>query len=371
MQLRIAILGGDGVGPEVTAQAVKCLKAVGETFHHDFRFTNALIGNAAIKRSGKSLPIKTLEVCVNSDAILLGTLERVSDSHDDNDAQPQESLGQLRKELGLFANIRPVKLFPGITANSPFSEDFADKVDFQIYREQLGGLYNGEGSLHEADGSATDICAYTEKEISRIAHLAFKAAKRRRKKVTLVDKANVLKTSMLWRKTVTTIASSYPGVTLECLEIDNAVVRLTLDPTSFDIILADAMFGDVISGQGSILLGAQGLLPSASLGEYHCMFKPTHGAFPKEKGKNTINPIASIFSVIMLLEKFGLREESSAVFASVRKAFKKKIVVPHVLGSQKYGTDYVGDFIADNISDSDSNLNINDENIGLGKSTII
>ena len=370
MQLRVAILGGDGVGPEVTAQAVKCLKAVGETFNHDFRFTKALIGNAAIKESGKSLPIKTLEVCVNSDAILLGTLERDTDSHDD-DARPQESLGQLRKELGLFANVRPVKLFPGITANSPFSKDLADKVDFQIYREQLGGLYNGEGSLKESGNIANDNCEYSEKEISRIAHLAFKAAKSRRKKVTLVDKANILNTSKLWRTTVTTISGSYPEVTLECLEVDNAVVRLTLDPSNFDIILADAMFGDVISGQGSILLGAQGLLPSASLGEYHCMFKPTHGAFLKEKGKNTINPIASIFSTIMLLEKFGLTEESSAVFASVRKAFKSKIVVPDVLGSHKHGTDYVGDFIANNITDSDSNRNINDENIGLGKSTII
>ncbi|MDB4293569.1 isocitrate/isopropylmalate family dehydrogenase, partial [Maribacter sp.] len=256
-------------------------------------------------------------------------------------------------------------------ANSPFAKDYADKVDFHIYREQLGGLYNGEGSSKESSNSATDICQYTEKEISRIAHLAFKAAKRRRKKLTLIDKANVLYTSKLWRTTVTTIASSYPDVTLECLEIDNAVVRLTLDPSNFDIILADVMFGDVISGLGSILLGAQGLLPSASLGEYHCMFKPTHGAFPEQKGKNTINPIASIFSTIMLLEKFGLKEEANAVFASVRKAFKKKIVVPDVLGSQKYGTDYVGDFIADNISDSDANPNINDENIGLGKSTII
>ena len=371
MKLRIAVLGGDGVGPEVTAQAVKCLKAVGETFNHNFRFTKALIGNAAINESGKSLPIKTLEACVNSDAILLGTLERDGDPHDDNDARPQESLGQLRKELGLFANIRPVKLFPGITANSPFSENLDDKVDFQIYREQLGGLYNGESFLQESDGVASDVCRYSEKEISRIAHLAFKAAKRRRKKLTLIDKANILETSKLWRATVKTIATSYPEVHLECLEIDNAMVRLNLYPSNFDVILTDAMFGDVIAGQGSILLGAQGLLPSASLGEYHCMFKPTHGAFSKEKSKNTINPIASIFSTIMLLEKFGLKEESTAVFTSVRKAFKNKIVVPDVLGSHKHGTDYVGDYIANNITDSDSNQNINDENIGLGKSTII
>jgi len=369
MQLRIAVLGGDGVGPKVTAQAVKCLKAVAETFNHDFRFTNALIGNAGIKEKGKSLPLKTLEICANSDAILLGTLEREVIS--DTASLPQECLGLLRKELGLFANIRPVKLFPGITSNSPFSIELADKVDFQIYREQLGGLYNGEGEYDTKNNTASDSATYSEKEISKIAHLAFKAAKGRRKKLTLVDKANRLETSKLWRTTVTMIASSYPEVKLECIYVDDAIVQLALNPSNFDIILTDSVFGDVISGQGSILLGAQGLLPSASIGEYHCMFKPTHEAFSKEKGKNTINPIASIFSTIMLLEKFGLKEESSAVFASVRKAFKKKIVLPEVLGSKKYGTDYVGDFIAGNISDSDANLNINDENIGLGKSTII
>ncbi len=370
MQLRIAILGGDGVGPEVTAQAVKCLKAVGETFHHDFRFSKALIGNAAIKESGNSLPAETLEICANSDAILLGALDSGRDAENSNEGA-QQSLGRLRRELGLFANIRPVKLFSGITTNSPFAKDLADKVDFHIYREQLGGLYNGKSSVDTTTNVAIDSCTYSEKEISRIAHLAFKAAKRRRKKLTLVDKANILETSKLWRSTVKTIASSYPDVTLECMEIDNAVVRLTLDPSNFDIILTDAMFGDVLSGQGSILLGAQGLLPSASLGEYHCMFKPTHGALPEEKGKNAINPAASIFSTVMLLEKFGLKEESQAVFASVRKAFTKKIIVPDVLGSRKYGTDYVGDFIANNITDADVDLNINDENIGLGKSTII
>lgn len=362
-------MGGDGVGPEVTAQAIKCLKAVGETFQHDFKFSSALIGNAAIDESGLSLPKDTLEVCANSDAILLGTLDR--NTNTDSAALPQDGLGQLRKELGLFANIRPVKLFPGIITNSPFSLNLADKVDFQIYREQLGGLYHGEGEYDSINNTASDSAHYSEKEISRIAHMAFKAAKRRRKKLTLVDKANVLDTSRLWRTTVLMIASSYPEVSVECIEIDNAVVQLALNPSNFDIVLTDGVFGDVLSGQGSILLGVQGLLPSASLGEYHSMFKPTHEAYPEEKGKNTINPIASIFCTIMLLEKFSLKQESNAVFASVRKAFKKEILAPHLLGSSKYGTDYVGDFIADNITDSDANLNINDENIGLGKSTII
>lgn len=369
MQLQIAVLGGDGVGPEVTAQAVKCLKAVAETFHHDFRFTTALIGNEALKESSNSLPPKTLELCENSDAVLLGCLARETTTK--YDVLPQDSLGLLRRKLGLFANIRPVKTFSEITTNSKFSNEHSDKVDYQIYREQLGGLYHGDGSYDPVNNTATDIATYSENEISKIAHLAFKAAKRRHKKLTLVDKANILDTSKLWRTTVTMIASSYPEVQLEYLEIDNAVVQLALHPTNFDIVLTDGVFGDVLSGQGSIVLGVQGLLPSASIGDNHCLFKPTHEALPNYKGKNNINPISSIFSTVMLLEKFGMKKESSAVFASAKKAFQKKILHPDILGCKKYGTDYTGDFIADNITDSDDSLNINDENIGLGKSTII
>jgi len=369
MQLRIAVLGGDGVGSEVSAQAVKCLKAINETFHHDFRFSYAPIGETAIAESGQALPDKTIEICRKADAILLGTLDRKTNL--ENDILPQDSLGKLRKELGLFVNIRPVKLFPSITTNTPFKLDVTKKVDFQIYREQLGGLYNGESEYDSIDNTAFDSATYTENEISRIAHLAFKAAKRRSKRLTLVDKANILHTSKLWRTTVTMISKSYPEVRFNCIEIDNAVVQLALNPDSFDIILTDSVFGDVLSGFGSMLIGIQGLLPAASLGDNHCLFEPTHEAFPAEKGKNTINPVAAIFSTIMLLEKFGLKQESSAVFSSVQKAFKNEVILPRLFGGSTHGTSYVGDFIADSITDLEENFNINDENIGLGKSTII
>jgi len=367
MHLRIAVLEGDGVGHEVVTQTVKCLEAVSDTFSHDFRFSKALIGKTAAAKYGNELPEETLEICANSDAILLGTLD-----NENKDTTPQQSLRKLRNSLGLFANIRPVKLFTSITKNSPFVKEIIEKVDFHIYHEQLAGLYNGKGTIDAGNSSANDSGTYTEQDISRITHLAFKAAKRRRKKVTLVDKANVLKTSQLWRSVVTSIASSYPDVRLQYLEIENAMVQMTLNPSHFDIVLTDAVFGDVLSGHGSVLMGVQGLLPSASIGESNCLFRPTHDALSQEKGRNRINPVSSIFSSVMLLEKFGLREESRAVFNAVRKAFDKNIVTPHLLGGRKYGTDYVGDFIVTHISDADHhNLNINDENIGLGKSTII
>ncbi len=372
MHLKIALLAGDGIGPEVLAQSVKCLEAIGETFNHDFTFSKALVGAGAIEKSGTPLPEKTLERCADSDAILFGT---IGTPRYDNDPsariRPEQGLLQLRKELGLFANIRPVKMFPEIISNSPLRKDLVKGTDFVIYRELTGGIYFGEKKLSEDGSVASDLCEYTEKEISRIAHLAFKAAKKRRKKLTLVDKANVLETSRLWRKVVTQIADSYPEVTMECLYIDNAAVQLLLNPSSFDVILTDNMFGDMLSDQGSVIIGSQGLLPSASIGEHHCMFEPVHGSYPQAKGENKANPVASILSTALLLDHFGLREEYNAVVASVRKSLQKKIVTPDILGSSKYGTDYVGDFIADHITDIDDDMNMNDENIGLGKSTII
>ena len=372
MQLKIALLGGDGIGPEVMAQSVKCLKAVAGTFNHQFTYTDGLIGAVAIKATGKPLPQETLDLCSASDAILFGTIGAPKFDNNPNAAiRPEQGLLQLRKELGLFANIRPVKMFSELIGHSPLGKERVKGTDFIIYRELTGGIYFGEKKLSLDGTVASDLCEYSEMEISRIAHLAFKAAKKRRNKVTLVDKANVLETSRLWRRVVTSIAQSYPEVKLECRYIDNAAVRLLLNPTEFDVILTDNMFGDMLSDQGSVLIGSQGLLPSASVGENHCMFEPVHGSYPQAKGKNRANPVASIFSAILLLDHFGLREESNAVFAAIRKSFKKKIVTPDILGSSKYGTDYVGDYIADHITDMDDDPSINDENIGLGRSTII
>ncbi len=372
MRLEIALLGGDGIGPEVLEQSVKCLKAVEETFNHHFIFTEAPFGAVAISNNGRPLPNETLQLCKDSDAILFGAIGALEyDNNPDATVRPEQGLLRLRKELGLFACIRPVKVFPSIIENAILSDKLIAGTDLVIYRELTGGIYFGEKKLNEDGTIASDLCQYSEVEISRIAHLAFKAAKRRKRKLTLVDKANVLETSRLWRRVVTEISESYPDVKLECMFIDNAVVQMMLKPAQFDVILTDNMFGDILSDQGSVIIGSIGLLPSASVGTGNAMFEPFHGSYPQAKGKNIANPIASILSTAMLLQHFDLKEESNAVVAAVRKSFVKKIVTPDIMGSSKYGTDYVGDFIADNIVDSDENLSINDENIGLGKSTII
>lgn len=372
MKLEIAILEGDGIGPEVVAQSMKCLRAVEETFGHSFRFQKADIGAKALTNTGSPLPDATLDLCKSSDAILFGALGSPHYDKDPNtDVWPEQGLLRLRKELELFANIRPVKVFPALVKQSPLTKKLVKNTDLVIYRELAGGIYYGEKSRDEKNNSATDTCTYTENEIGRIAHMAFKAAKQRRGKLTLVDKANVLETSRLWRRTVTQIAESYPSVFLECMFVDNAAVQMVLNPGQFDVILTSNMFGDILSDQGSVIAGSIGLLPSASIGVEYAMFEPIHGSYPEAKGLNIANPVASILSTAMLLEHFGLKEESVAVVAAVLKSFSKKIVTPDILGSNKYGTSYVGDFIADHITELEDISQLNDENIGLGNSTII
>ncbi len=372
MKLKIALLPGDGIGPEVTAQAVKCLKAVEETFGHHFIFTNALVGAAAIDKTGDPLPLATLALCKDSHAVLLGAIgDPIFDNDPEAKIRPEQGLLKLRKELELYSNIRPVKVFPTIIGKSPLREEIIRGTDFIIYRELTGGIYFGEKKLSEDGTVASDLCEYSEHEISRIAHRAFKAAKSRRKKLTLVDKANVLESSRLWRKVVSKIGESYPDVQLDYLFMDNAAMQLILNPSQFDIILTENMFGDILSDEGSAIGGSIGLLPSASVGDNYAMFEPIHGSFPQATGKNIANPIASILSAAMLLDHFGLDEETQAVVNAIYKSMKKNIVTQDLDPKSKYGTDDVGEFIAGNIIDSDNYRSINKENIGLGKSTII
>jgi 3-isopropylmalate dehydrogenase len=254
---------------------------------------------------------------------------------------------------------------------SPLKKKIIKGTDFVIYRELTGGIYFGEKQLSEDGTVATDTCTYSETEISRIAHLAFKEAKSRRKKVTLVDKANVLESSRLWRKVVKKIGESYPEVTLDFMFIDTAAMQLLMNPTQFDVILTENMFGDILSDEGSAISGSIGLLPSASIGESNALFEPIHGSYPQAKGKDIANPIASILSVAMLLDHFKLDEESRAVVIAVLKSLKKEIVSQDLNISSKYGTNHIGDFISENIRDSEDYLILNKENIWLGKSTII
>ena len=372
MNLNIALLPGDGIGPEVLDQAVKCLQAVEETFNHTFVYKEAAVGAIAIYKTGEPLPDKTLQLCLDADAVLFGA---IGDPKYDNDpkakVRPEQGLLKLRKALGLYTNIRPVKVFPTLIEKSPLKEHIISGTDFTIYRELTGGIYFGKKELNEAGTVASDLCEYSEAEISRIAHMAFKAAKNRRNKLTLVDKANVLESSRLWRRVVTKIGESYPEVQLDFLFVDNAAMQIILNPSQFDVILTENMFGDIISDEGSVIGGSIGLLASASVGDENALFEPIHGSYPQAKGKDIANPVASILSAAMLLEHFQLFDEAMAVREAVDKALKKGIVTPDLDSDSKYGTDHVGDFIANNIVDNDDDLNMNDENIGLGKSTII
>lgn len=372
MNLKIALLGGDGIGPEVLAQAVKCLKSIEVLFNHHFAFEAADVGSIAMDKTGNPLPVSTLEVCKGCDAVFYGA---VGDPKYDNNPslkiRPEQGLFSLRKELGLYANIRPVKYFPTLIKRSPLKESVITGTDFVVYRELTGGIYFGDKKLSEDGTVASDICEYSEMEISRIAHLAFKTARSRRKKLTLIDKANVLVSSRLWRRVVTRIAESYPDVALDFLFIDNAVTQIILKPTQFDLILADNLFGDILSNEASVIGGSIGLLPSASIGDEHAMFEPVHGAYPEAKGKDIANPIAAILSAAMLLQHFGLDDEALAIVASVNKSLRKDIVTQDLNPKSVFGTNHVGDYIASNIVDTDNFPSINAENIGLGKSTII
>jgi len=372
MKLNIAVLPGDGIGPEVTAQSIKVLKAIALEFDHTFLFKEAPVGAIAIDEKNNPLPDETLDLCKTSDAILFGA---IGDPKYDNDpsakVRPEQGLLKLRKELGLYANIRPVKAYETLIDKSPLKREIISGTDISIYRELTGGIYFGKKQLSEDGNTASDLCEYSRKEIERIAEMAFKAAQSRRKKVTLVDKANVLETSRLWRRVVTEMASKYPDVALDFLFVDNAAMQMILNPKQFDVILTENLFGDVISDEASVIGGSIGLLASASVGDKYAMFEPIHGSYPQATGKGIANPVASILSAAMLLEHFELFDEAEMIKTGVEKSLKLDITTPDL--NTKYDnitTSKVGDFIADFISNPDD-TNINFNNIHLGQSTII
>ncbi len=372
MRLNIAVLSGDGIGPEVTDQAIKVLKAIAAEFNHRFIFKPGKVGAIAINETGNPLPEDTLNLCKESDAILFGA---IGDPKYDNDPsaalRPEQGLLRLRKELGLYANIRPVKAYDTLLSKSPLKKENIKGADISIYRELTGGIYFGEKQISEDGNTASDLCEYSRYEIERIAHLAFKAAQTRRNKVTLVDKANVLESSRLWRKVVTEIGTQYPKVELDFLFVDNAAMQMILNPKQFDVILTENMFGDIISDEASVIGGSIGLLASASIGDKYAMFEPIHGSYPQATGKGIANPIASILSAAMLLDHFELTNEANLIRKAVDKSLKLYITTPDL--NTKFDnitTGKVGDFIEDVINNpSDSNFNF--QNIHLGQSTII
>ena len=371
MNLKIAALAGDGIGPEVILQAKKALHAIGLVFDHEFVFEDAFVGAIAIEKTGNPLPEQTLNLCLNTDAVLFGAIgDPKYDNNPDAKVRPEQGLLKLRKSLGLFANIRPIKPYASLLNSSPLKKEIIQGADFIIFRELTGGVYFGEKKLNDAGTIASDLCEYSEEEITRVSHLAFKSAQNRRKKLTMVDKANVLETSRLWRRVVKKVSENYPDVALDFLFVDNAAMQIILNPRQFDVLLTENLFGDILSDEASVITGSIGLLASASLGKTNALFEPIHGSYPQATGKNIANPIASILSAAMLLEHFGLDKEARKVYEAVEKAIEYNVVTEDLNTDSKFGTNEVGDFVANFILSKDD-LYFKIDNIKIGQSTIV
>ena len=350
MKKKIAVILGDGIGPEVTEQSIKVLNIIAKQFKHEFSYEHALMGAIAIDKTGNPLPDETIKICLASDAILFGA---IGDPKYDNDPtaklRPEQGLLKLRKELQLFANIRPVKTYETLQHLTPLKPRILENVDFIIFRELTGGIYFGEKTV-SADGKvATDNCSYSVAEIERIAHLAFQYAQKRKKKLTLVDKANVLETSRLWRKVVQKIAGEYKDVTVDYLFVDNAAMQIILNPAQFDVVLTENLFGDIISDEASVLAGSLGMLPSASVGNTVALFEPIHGSYPQAKGKDIANPMGSILSAAMLLDHLGMQKEASIVREAVDWCLSNKFVSKDIDPLNSYSTSAIGDLICEYI----------------------
>lgn len=325
MKRRIAVLPGDGIGREVTAEGVKVLKMVARLYGHEFEFKEALIGHEAIQVAGDPLPDNTLGLLHHSDAILFGA---VGHPMYDNDptlkVRPEQGLLRMRRELGLYANIRPVKLFDALLHASSIKPEILQGSDILFFRELTGDVYFGEKGRKDNNNTAYDVMIYSRHEVERIAHMAFKAARLRRKKVTSVDKANVLESSRLWREVVQEVALHYPDVELEHLFIDAAAMKLIQQPRSFDVVLTGNLFGDILTDEASQIAGSMGMLASASVGDTIGLYEPIHGSAHDITGKGVANPLASILSAALLLDiSFGLKEEAGMVIRSVEMILKE------------------------------------------------
>lgn len=353
MKLNIAVLPGDGIGPEIVEQAKKALDAVFAKKGHEAVYTEALVGATAIDKTGNPYPDETHELCMKSDAVLFGA---IGDPKYDNDpkakVRPEQGLLAMRKKLGLYANIRPVATFPSLLHKSPLRADLVEGADFVAIRELTGGIYFGRPQGRSEDGkTAYDTSVYTTEEIDRITRLAFDFAMKRRKKLTVVDKANVLATSRLWRETVQTIAPDYPEVEVEYMFVDNAAMQLIQWPKRFDVMVTENMFGDILTDEASVITGSLGLLPSASIGLHTSVFEPIHGSYPQAAGKNIANPLATILSAALMLESaFDLKEEAAMIKKAVDASLGEGKVTEDIDKEKPLSTSEVGDWIAGYIS---------------------
>lgn len=348
MKLNIAVLAGDGIGPEISAQGVAVMQAVCQKFGHEATFTPALVGAAAIDAVGDPFPEDTYEICKKADAVLFSSVgDPKFDNNPNAKVRPEQGLLAMRKKLGLFANIRPVQTFDCLIHKSPLKDELVRGADFVCIRELTGGMYFGEKK--EGDDYAYDTNAYSREEVERILKVAYAYAQRRRKHLTVVDKANVLASSRLWRKVAQEMAPKYPDVTTDFMYVDNASMRMIQEPTFFDVLVTENTFGDILTDEGSCITGSMGLLPSASTGESTPVFEPIHGSWPQAKGLNIANPLAQILSVAMLFEYFNLIEEGALVRKAVDASLDANVRTPEiqVADGLKYGTKEVGAWIVD------------------------
>ena len=371
MKKKIAILNGDGIGPEVTKQSVRVLNAIAERFDHSFTYHEALIGADAIDKTGSALPEETIDICLDSDAVLFGAVGHPKYDNDPSaKVRPEQGILGIRKALQLYANIRPITTYLSLQHLSPLKSKQLENVDFVIFRELTGGIYFGKKETSEDGSSAVDACTYTRDEIERISHRAFQYAKQRRNKLTLVDKANVLETSRLWRKVVQGIAKQYPEVTVDYMFVDNAAMQIILNPKQFDVVLTENMFGDIISDEASVLSGSLGMLPSASVGNKTALFEPIHGSYPQAAGKDIANPLGSILSAAMLLDYFEMKEEAMVIREAVNWTLENNFVTKDIDPVNFYFTSTIGELLCDYVSGKIPG-SIKKENIELRKSTII
>jgi 3-isopropylmalate dehydrogenase len=352
MNLNIAVLSGDGIGPEIIEQAIKTILAIGKKFNHNITFRNGLVGAVAIDKTGNPLPPETLELCKTSDAVMFGA---IGDPKYDNDpkakVRPEQGLLAMRKELGLFANVRPVTTFASLVDKSPLKKEIVNGVDLVMIRELTGGIYFGRPQGRSEDGkTAYDSCVYSKFEVERIVRMACELAMTRSGKITVVDKANVLATSRLWRETALEIAGEFPGIKMDFMFVDNAAMQLIQNPTRFDVIVTENMFGDILSDEASVLTGSMGLLPSASVGLSTSVFEPIHGSYPQAAGKNIANPLATILSAAMMFEmSFNLMDEGKAIRTAVEESIEAGIMTEDLKKEKPSSTTEVGNWVAENI----------------------
>lgn len=351
MNLKIALLAGDGIGPEVIAQAVKVCDAIAQKYKHEISWKPALTGAAAIDAVGDPYPDQTHEVCATSDAVLFGAIGHPRFDNDPSaKVRPEQGLLKMRKKLGLFANVRPTFTFPSLIDKSPLKRERIEGTNLVFLRELTGGIYFGKRGREDNGNTAYDTCTYTRAEIERLARMGFEMAMKRSRKLCCVDKANVLETSRLWRETVQAMEKEYPDVKVTYEFVDAVAMRLVQWPKDYDVLITENLFGDILTDEASVISGSMGLMPSASVGAEIALYEPIHGSYPQAAGKDIANPLATVLSAAMMFEGFNLKEEANAIRKAVNASLEAGMVTEDLAESGKaYKTSEVGDWLAANI----------------------